>query len=154
MFSASQCGFAERQRPLLLLITHKVLPVRKKQNPLPRVTHCPSLTHPQLPSAVAEAHRDFPSTNPASPPCSCPSQEVKRKGKTFFSAQDADFLRLLVSPVASCTKAFSEQSLYCSSTGMGYTQTEHGSLRPNPSVQGTWNTNAHLYHLFFTMVKY
>lgn len=63
----------------------------KNKTPLPRVTHCTSLTLPQLPSAMAEAHRDWPSRHPASPTCSCPSQEVKRKRQTFFSAQATDF---------------------------------------------------------------
>lgn len=63
--------------------------------------------------------------NSPSSPCSCPFQEVKSKSQTFTSAQATDFLRLLVSSVASCTRAFPEQSHSCSSTQMIYIQTAY-----------------------------
>lgn len=113
--------------------------------PLFQQPHIAPASHSAPTSCGSATLRYFPSTNPPSPPHSCPFQEVKIKGQTFFSGQATDFLRLLVSPVA--TKAFPEQSHYCSSTGMGNTQTEHGSLQDNLSVWGTGNTNAHLCHL-------
>lgn len=93
------------------------LPARIK--PLFQQSQLPQ-PHTQLPSAVAGSHWDT-SQAQTLPVLPVTSEEVKMKRQTFFSAQPTDFLRLLLSPVA--TKAFPEQPQYCSSTGMCYTQT-------------------------------
>lgn len=137
-FSASQCVFVDKPRSLLLFIAHKALQylfarsTSRNKIPPPTLRHYTSLTA----SCSSTTLRYFPSRDPS---CSCPFQEVKMKGQTFFSVQTTDFLRLVVSSVA--TKAFPEQSHYCSSTGMGNTQSmevsriislhrEQGTLMP------------------------
>lgn len=74
--------------------------------------------------------------NTPSSPCSCTFREVQIKSQTFMLAQATDFLRLLVSPVASCTRAFPTPALplawftckqHTNLSRIIYTYREHGT---------------------------